>query len=89
MAEISRIQSALRTYLPWHGARLTFIALFLVAVFRVETVNLDKLASVFANRAQSDSSYKRLRQFFREFPVNFDDIARAVVGWTRFPSPGP
>jgi hypothetical protein len=46
MNEISRIQSALRPHLKWHGARLNFLALFLVALFRIETVNLDKLASV-------------------------------------------
>jgi hypothetical protein len=81
MNEISRIQSALRPHLPWHGARLTFLALFLVALFRVESVNLDKLSSVFANRAQSASSYKRLTRFFRGFAVDFDAIARAVAGW--------
>ncbi len=53
MNEISRIQAALRPHLSWYGASLTFLSLFLVALFRVETVNLDKLASVFANRAQS------------------------------------
>jgi hypothetical protein len=40
MNEISRIQSALRPHLSWHGARLNFLALFLVALFRVETVQL-------------------------------------------------
>ena len=87
MNEISRIQSALRPHLPWHGARLTFLALFLVALFRVESVNLDKLSSVFANRAQSASSYKRLTRFFRGFAVDFDAIARAVVGWSQIPQP--
>ncbi|QQE67159.1 transposase [Leptolyngbya sp. BL0902] len=42
---------------------MTFLALFLVALFRVETVNLDKLSSVFANQAKPESSYKRLTQF--------------------------
>jgi len=51
MNEINRIQAALRPHLPWHGARLKFLALFLVAIFRVGTVNLDKLATVFASRA--------------------------------------
>lgn len=46
MTQINRLQAALRTYLPWHSARLTFLALFLVALFRVETVNLNKLSSV-------------------------------------------
>ena len=40
MNEINRITSALRPHLKWHGARLNFLALFLVALFRVETVNL-------------------------------------------------
>jgi hypothetical protein len=87
MNEINRIQSVLRPYLPWHGVRLTFLALFLVALFRVETVNLDKLATVFASRAQSASSHKRLTRFFRDFDLDFDVIARAVVGWCHVPQP--
>lgn len=87
MNEINRIQAALRPHLPWHGARLRFLALFLVAVFRIETVNLDKLATVFASRAQSASNYKRLTRFFRGFDIDFDVIARAVVGWCQFPPP--
>lgn len=87
MNEINRIQAALRPHLPWHGARLRFLALFLVALFRIETVNLDKLASVFANQAQSASSYKRLIRFFRDFAIDFDVIARAVVSWSQLPEP--
>ncbi|MFH7242571.1 MAG: hypothetical protein ACHWZW_06930 [Spirulina sp.] len=84
---MSRIQATLRPHLPWHGARLTFLALFLVALFRVETVNLDKLSSEFANQARAESSYKRLTRFLREFRVDFDDIARAVVSWGHIPQP--
>jgi hypothetical protein len=87
MNEITRIQAALRPHLPWHGARLRFLALFLVALFRVEQVNLDKLASVFANQAQSASSSKRLTRFFRGFAVDFDGIARAVASWSQIPEP--
>jgi hypothetical protein len=87
MNEISRIQSALRPHLAWHGARLTFLALFLVALFRVETVNLDKLASVFANQAQSDSNYKRLQRFFRHFVIDTDEIARVIVQLSHIPQP--
>lgn len=83
MNEINRIQAALRPHRPWHGARLTFV----VAVFRVETINLDKLASVFANQAQSASSHKRLTRFFRGFAVDFDAIARAVVSWSQILQP--
>ena len=53
MNEITRIQAALRPHLSWQGARLRVLALFLVSLFPVEKVNLHKLASVFANQAQS------------------------------------
>jgi hypothetical protein len=46
MTQINRLQAALRSHLPWHGARLTFLALFLVALFRVETVNLSRSQSI-------------------------------------------
>ena len=87
MNEMTRIRAALRPHLPWHGARLRFLALFLVALFRVEQVNLDKLASVSANQAQSTSSYKRLTRVFRDFAIDFDAIARAVVSWSQIPEP--
>lgn len=53
----------------------------------VEKVNLDKLASVFANQAQSASSYKRLIRFFRDFAIDFEAIARTVVSWSQIPEP--
>lgn len=87
MNEINRIQAALRAHLPWHGARLTFVALFLVALFRTQTVTLAKLANVFANRATPASSHKRLTRFFRKFAVDYDEIARAVVNWSQIPTP--
>ena len=87
MNEINRIQAALRAHLPWHGARLTFVALFLVALFRSQTVTLDKLANVFASRATPASSHKRLSRFFRQFVVDYDEIARAVVNWSQIPPP--
>ncbi len=40
MSEISLLQSTLKSHLPWHGARLNFLAQLLIALFRVKTVNL-------------------------------------------------
>jgi hypothetical protein len=87
MPQMNRLQAALRAHLPWHGARLTFLALFLVALFRVDTVNLDQRSSVLANRAKPESNYKRLTRFLREFPVDFDDMARAIVSWSQISQP--
>lgn len=36
MNQISEIRAQLRPYMGWHGARLSFVALFLVALFRAK-----------------------------------------------------
>ena len=62
MDHINLIAQTLKPHLPWHGARLKFLALFLVALFGVKTVNLSHIATAFANNIQIDSNYKRLQR---------------------------
>ncbi|MEM9510140.1 MAG: IS4 family transposase, partial [Cyanobacteria bacterium P01_E01_bin.35] len=38
MNQINLLRRALKPHLEWHGARLNFLALFLVALLRVKTV---------------------------------------------------
>ena len=40
MEELNRLRNTLRSHLPWHGARLAFVSLFLMALFQAKTVNL-------------------------------------------------
>ena len=87
MNEINKLQAALSAHLPWHGARIKFLALFLVALFRVRTVNLAELAGAFRNRAKAESNSKRLKRFFSQFEVNEDEIARVVVALAGIPEP--
>ncbi len=61
--------------LGWHGALLNFLALFLVAILRVKTVNLAELATGFRSNAKTESSYKRLQRFFRYFDLDYQAIA--------------
>jgi hypothetical protein len=46
----------LRPHMGWHGARLSFVALFLVALFRAKTVNLGELATVWGGNAEEASN---------------------------------
>lgn len=87
MEEINRLQAALARHLSWHGARLHFLALFLVALFRVRTVNLSEIATAFANHAKQDSTHKRLKRFFGQFEVDADEVARALMGLACIPEP--
>jgi hypothetical protein len=67
MSQYSELKQVLQAHLNWHGARISFLALFLLALLKVETVNLKELGLGFGVRALPESSYKRLQQFFSGF----------------------
>jgi hypothetical protein len=66
MNQYSELKQALQPHLRWHGARVSFLALFLLALLKVKTVNLSELAIGFGGLALKESNYKRLQRFFRD-----------------------
>jgi hypothetical protein len=87
MHQVTQLQAALRPHLPWHGARLSFLAAFLMALLRVKTVNFTELATAFGGKAQVDSHTKRLHRFFRDYQLNYAEIAQTVVALMKIPEP--
>lgn len=87
MNQINLLRQTLQSHLGWHGARLSFLALFLIALLRVKTINLTELATGFRSKAQTDSSYKRLQRFFRNFDFDYAVIAQAIVNIMGIPQP--
>lgn len=87
MDQITQFRRVLQPHLGWHGARLAFVALFLIALFRVRTVNLSELADGFCGKAKLNSHYKRLQRFFADFDVDYGAIAHAVVKLMGIPEP--
>lgn len=65
--------------LPWHGARIKFIALFLLALIRNKTVNFNRLSLDFDSDAASTSSYRRIQNFFFGFRFNQDLVAQLIL----------
>ncbi|XGV98788.1 MAG: IS4 family transposase [Leptolyngbya sp. BL-A-14] len=86
MSQYSELKRVLQAQLNWHGARLSFLALFLLALLKVKTVNLSDLCLGLGGRALPQSSYKRLQRFFREFELDYAQLAHLVVGWMQIPS---
>lgn len=82
MTELDTVQllrQVLGAHLKWHGARLDFLARFILALLQVRTVNLARLAPVLSSRAKISSNYIRLQRFFRTFTFEQHDIARTVA----------
>jgi hypothetical protein len=87
MNEMTQLQTILQQQFHWHGARIKFLSLFLVALFRVRTVNLQFLAIAFANDAQTGSNYKRLQRFLRHFTFDYHHWAHVILSLMAIPQP--
>lgn len=87
MNQVTLLRDTLRPHLAWHGARLSFLAAFLIALLRVKTVNFSELATGFSGSAQTDSHYKRLQRFFRHYELDYAEIAQVVVALMAIPEP--
>lgn len=87
MNQVILLRQTLKPLIGWHGARLNFLALFLIALLRVKTVNLVEIATGFRSNAKTDSSYKRLQRFFSKFELDHALIAQVVVKLMEIPQP--
>jgi hypothetical protein len=87
MNQYTALKQALKPHLGWHGARLSFLALFLLALLKVRTVNLKELAVGLEGLALVESHYKRLQRFFANFKIDYSQIAQMVVHWLNIPQP--
>ncbi len=55
MNQYTALKQALKPHLGWQGARLSFLALFLLALLKVRNVNLKELAVGFEGLALVES----------------------------------
>jgi len=74
------LKRALAHPLDWHGARLNFLAPFILALFQVRTVNLAEIAQSFSGQVKPESNYRRRPRFFRAFSLDEAAVARLMVG---------
>ena len=79
MSHIFQLKGVLRGHLAWHGARLSFLALFLIALLKVKTVNLTEIATALNPKAKISSNYRRLQRFFAEFDLDYEVMAKLIV----------
>jgi hypothetical protein len=87
MNQINLLQQTLKPLLGWHGARLNFLALFLIALLRVKTLNLSSLAIGFRSQTKTNSNYKRLQRFLRHFELNYTQLAKVFMALMDIPQP--
>lgn len=76
MNEARLFELELKKHVCMNAARVKFLAGFIIALLKVCTVNLNKLAVAFPGTAQKDSKYKRLQRFFKGFRLDLEFMAK-------------
>ena len=69
MKEVSSLARELKTHLPWHQARVVFLAQFMRSLLRSRFCNFYRIAEAFQSKAQTESSYRRIEHFLLVTPT--------------------
>ena len=59
-------------------ARIRFLSLIILALYKVQSVNFEKLASAFDCEAQRDSSLRRIQRFISGYALSADILAKLI-----------
>lgn len=80
MSEARLFELELKKHVCMNAARVKFLAGVIIALIKVCTVNLSKLAVAFPGAAQKDSKYKRLQRFFKGYKLDLECMAKLFAG---------
>jgi hypothetical protein len=75
-----QLTDVLAQHLPWHRARLKFMARFTTALLQLTTTNLAKLALALKATVKPTSNYRRIQRFMANFAFDYDIFGRFLLG---------
>lgn len=73
------LRNSLKDHLGWGKPRLICFVNMLLALFRIQRMDLTRLAVAMESNADVNSRYRRLQRFFSEVRFDYDAIARLIV----------
>ena len=79
MLNNTELQTVLQDHLHWNRARISFIVAFVIALMKVTTVNLTKVANALGGTARKQSNYRRIQRFFSGFAFDYSAWAEMVL----------
>ena len=81
MKHSTKLADLLQLAFTMNRARRACLASLVIALFKVKTVNLAQLATVFPGDAEVDSHYRRLQRFFQHIQLQPAHMARFVLAF--------
>ena len=73
------LRSSLKEHFHWGKPRLEIFIALLMALLKVQDMNLARLAVAVDSHAHIASRYRRLQRFFSEVHFDYDSIARLIM----------
>lgn len=73
------LRNSLKDHLGWGKPRLVCFISMLLAVLRIQRMDLSRLAVAMGGSADVTSRYRRLQRFFSEVRFDYDALARLIV----------
>ena len=86
MEDVSPLADELKAHLPWHQARIVFVAQFILGLIRGRSCNLYRVAEEFQTPSQSESSYRRIKRFFAGYTYCYEQLGRLILHWLNLSS---
>jgi len=78
---IELLKDKLYEFYPANKCRIDLIALFIIALIQICTINLTKIAASFPGETKIDSHYRRLQRFFATFRFSERIIVNLIVSF--------
>ena len=86
MEDVSTLAEELKAHLPWHQARIVFLAQFILSLIRGRSTNLYRVAEFFQSKAHSESSYRRIKRFFADYTYCYEQLGKLILHWLKLDS---
>jgi hypothetical protein len=59
--------------------RSQFLSLFITSLIKARSVNLADIATVFANKSKTESNYRRIQRFFKDFTMHYIILGKILL----------
>lgn len=79
MTHNTDLEIVLQEHLGWNRARIRFIVAFTMALIKVTTVNLTKVANALSGTALKESNYRRIQRFLAGFTFDYTAWGRLIL----------
>ncbi len=75
---INKLRQSLQLHFNWNKSRMNFLTFFVPTIIMLATIKLSRIALFMKSDVKSESNYKTLQRFFKNFSMDYEEYSRFV-----------